>query len=68
MSKQTTMVYRTSNQKTEVNHRTIHAQRATETLNSIPVRQSKRKMNTHEHTWGRAQNFFNERNRDRASA
>ena len=50
MSKQTTMVYRTSNQKTEVNHRTIHAQRATETLNSIPVRQSKRKMNTHEHT------------------
>lgn len=50
MSKHTTVVYRTSNQKTEVNHRTIHARRVTENLNSIPVRPSKRKLNIHEHT------------------
>jgi len=50
MSKQTTMVYRTSDQKTEVNLTTIHARRATENLNSIPVRPSKRKLNIHEHT------------------
>jgi hypothetical protein len=51
------MVYTTSNQKTEVNHRTIHARRANETLNSIPVRPSKRKLNVHEHT-RRDEEFF----------
>jgi hypothetical protein len=68
MSERTTMVYRTSNQKTEVNHRTVRAQRATETLNSIPVRQSKEKwthMNIHEAV---RKFFFNVRNTDRASA
>lgn len=57
MSKQTTVVYRTVNQKTEVNHRTIHARRATENLTSIQVTPIKRKLNIHEHIQGREQNF-----------
>jgi len=68
LSKYTTVVYWTSNQKTEVNQIPIRARRATETLSSIPGIPSKQKLNIHEHTWGREQNFFNIRNGDIGSA